>query len=231
MSENYINVIYFMVISIATWAFISDLGLSQPADKPVKSDEVYGVLPYIAPEVLRGKPYTKAADIYSFGIIMWEMNSGIPAFNNVPHDLYYDAEVQKQYEDLEVLGPDPSKRPTAEELYENFDGWHDQLLIFTNNVNSSISIDERIHLQLVNMNKPIIPNHPLSCYTSRKIDYSAKLNEILSQRELSSKTTINDIENNDEIIISSESLENCKISSSEIGPIQNLDNKEKESNE
>lgn len=58
------------------------------------------------------------------------------------------------------------------------------------------------------MNEPIIPNHPLSCYTSRKIDYSAKLNEILSQRELSSKITINDIENNDEIIISSESLGN-----------------------
>ncbi|CAB5363422.1 unnamed protein product [Rhizophagus irregularis] len=91
------------------------------------------------------------------------------------------------------------------------------------------TIDERIPSTIVN--EPIIPNHPLSCYTSRKIDYSAKLNEILSQRELSSKTTINDIENNDEIIISSESLENCKISSSEIGPIQNLDNKEKESNE
>uniref|UniRef100_U9T1I5 Protein kinase domain-containing protein n=1 Tax=Rhizophagus irregularis (strain DAOM 181602 / DAOM 197198 / MUCL 43194) TaxID=747089 RepID=U9T1I5_RHIID len=175
--------------------FISDLGLSQPADKPVKSDEVYGVLPYIVPEVLRGEPYTKAADIYSFGIIMWEMNSGIPAFNNVPHDLnlalnicqglrprtvkspeiYYDAEVQKQYEDLEVEyvklmkrcgGPDPSKRPTAEELYENFDGWHDQLLIFTNNVNI-ISIDERIPSTIVN--EPIIPNHYLVIQVEKSI--------------------------------------------------------------
>ena len=69
------------------YAYISDLGLSRPADKPtVKSNEIYGVLPYIAPEVLRGKPYTKAADIYSFGIIMWEMTSGIPAFNNISHD-------------------------------------------------------------------------------------------------------------------------------------------------
>ena len=68
-------------------AYVSDLGLSKPADKPtVKSNEIYGVLPYIAPEVLRGKPYTKAADIYSFGIIMWEMTSGIPAFNNIPHN-------------------------------------------------------------------------------------------------------------------------------------------------
>ncbi|GBC37997.2 kinase-like domain-containing protein [Rhizophagus irregularis DAOM 181602=DAOM 197198] len=185
--------------------FISDLGLSQPADKPVKSDEVYGVLPYIVPEVLRGEPYTKAADIYSFGLRPRTVKSP---------EIYYDAEVQKQYEDLEVEyvklmkrcgGPDPSKRPTAEELYENFDGWHDQLLIFTNNVNI-ISIDERIPSTIVN--EPIIPNHYLVI-----------------------QTTINDIENNEEIIISSESLENCKISSSEIGPIQNLDNKEKESNE
>jgi len=50
--------------------WISDLGLSKPADKPNKTNEVYGVLPYIAPEILLGNPYTKAADIYSFGIIM-----------------------------------------------------------------------------------------------------------------------------------------------------------------
>jgi hypothetical protein len=29
----------------------------------------------------------------------------------------------------------------------------------------------------------IIENHPLSCYTSRKFDYSTKLNEILMQNE------------------------------------------------
>jgi serine/threonine protein kinase len=68
-------------------ARISDLGLSRPVDKPTnKSNEIYGVLPYIAPEVLRGNPYTKAADIYSFCIIMCEMITGIPAFNNIPHD-------------------------------------------------------------------------------------------------------------------------------------------------
>src|SRR5581483_9431869 len=48
-------------------AYISDFGLSKPADQPTGSKEIYGVLPYIAPEVLRGKPYTKAADVYSFG--------------------------------------------------------------------------------------------------------------------------------------------------------------------
>ena len=54
---------------------VSDLGLCRPANQPNTNNDIYGVLPYMAPEVLRGKPYTKAADIYSFGIIMWEMTS------------------------------------------------------------------------------------------------------------------------------------------------------------
>ena len=118
-------------------AFISDFGLSKPADQPTESKEIYGVLPYIAPEVLRGKPYTKAADVYSFGIIMWEMTSGIPAFNNVPHDFNLSLKIceglrPKIIEDTEVeyaklmercWNSDPDKRPTAEELFEYFDNW------------------------------------------------------------------------------------------------------------
>ncbi|GBC06545.1 hypothetical protein RclHR1_00690035 [Rhizophagus clarus] len=48
---------------------ISDLGMCQPANKEqtVKEEGIYGVLPYVAPEVVRGRQYTKAADIYSFG--------------------------------------------------------------------------------------------------------------------------------------------------------------------
>jgi serine/threonine protein kinase len=141
-------------------AYISDLGLSRPVDKPNNSNEIYGILPYIAPEVLRGKPYTKAADIYSFGIIMWEMTSGIPAFNNVPHDfnlslnvcqglrpevieipkIFDDAKKQKIFEDIEseytrlmkrCWNSDPDKRPTAEELYENCSGWELDFSIYS----------------------------------------------------------------------------------------------------
>src|SRR5437868_4575040 len=38
--------------------FISDLGLCQPANKSVKKEGIYGVLPYMAPEVLCGHQYT-----------------------------------------------------------------------------------------------------------------------------------------------------------------------------
>src|SRR5436853_115819 len=63
---------------------ISDLGFCGPADKPSKS--IYGNLPYIAPEVINGKETTFASDIYSFGILMWEISSGQPPFNDHKHD-------------------------------------------------------------------------------------------------------------------------------------------------
>src|SRR5688572_26570152 len=45
---------------------ISDLGLCKPIEsfQLTKKDDIYGVLPFVAPEVLRGKPYTPASDIY-----------------------------------------------------------------------------------------------------------------------------------------------------------------------
>ena len=41
---------------------VGDFGLSQPADtsSSIKSSGICGVVPYIAPEIFRGKPYTPA---------------------------------------------------------------------------------------------------------------------------------------------------------------------------
>ena len=63
---------------------ISDLGFCGPADKPLNS--IYGNLPYIAPEVIAGKGTTLASDIYSIGMIMWEISSGQPPFINYEND-------------------------------------------------------------------------------------------------------------------------------------------------
>ncbi|RHZ86030.1 hypothetical protein Glove_57g39 [Diversispora epigaea] len=70
--------------------FISDFGLSKligaNPNNPEKKN-IFGVLPYIAPEVLSGeKEYTKAADVYSFGIIAYEMITGFPPYLDIPHD-------------------------------------------------------------------------------------------------------------------------------------------------
>lgn len=66
-----------------TWR-VSDLGFCGPADKPLKS--IYGNLPYIAPEVIVGKEYTFASDVYSIAMLMWEISSGQPPFINCEHN-------------------------------------------------------------------------------------------------------------------------------------------------
>ncbi|POG73958.1 kinase-like domain-containing protein [Rhizophagus irregularis DAOM 181602=DAOM 197198] len=66
--------------------YISDLGFCGPADKSSKS--IYGNLPYIAPEVINGKVYTFASDIYSIAILMWEISSGYSPFIDYKHDDY-----------------------------------------------------------------------------------------------------------------------------------------------
>ena len=76
-------------ILLHRYPFISDLGMCQPVnneESSVKKEGVYGVLPYMAPEVLRGFQYTKAADIYSFGIIMNELISEEIPYYDIPHD-------------------------------------------------------------------------------------------------------------------------------------------------
>src|SRR5260364_49004 len=75
-------------------AYIADLGLSITANIASKSnsDGIYGILPYIAPEVLNKHPYTKESDIYSFSIIMWEILYGKP----VPYEPKSDIEFQLQ---------------------------------------------------------------------------------------------------------------------------------------
>ncbi len=51
------------------------------------TDDIEGVLPYIAPEVLGKKPYTKQSEVYSLSMIMWELTSGKPPFTEYNHDI------------------------------------------------------------------------------------------------------------------------------------------------
>ena len=66
-------------------AYITDLGLSISFDEN-QDDHIYGVMPYLAPEVLKGEQYTQAADIYSFGIIMIEILTGRRPFDGYNFD-------------------------------------------------------------------------------------------------------------------------------------------------
>ena len=54
--------------------------------KNLQKNTIFGVLPYIAPEVIIGGEYTKAADVYSFAFVAYELITGIPPYHDVSHD-------------------------------------------------------------------------------------------------------------------------------------------------
>ncbi|RIB21099.1 kinase-like domain-containing protein [Gigaspora rosea] len=85
-------------------SYITDFGLCKPVSQDSSTEGIFGVIPYITPEVLYtgGKEYTQKSDIYSFGIIMPEIK----------------CEVLQLLSDLmnKCLDAKPQNRPTANEL-------------------------------------------------------------------------------------------------------------------
>ena len=73
--------------------YITDLGLCRPTNEVDKKNKVYGVLPYVAPEVLCSQPYTQASDVYSFGIIAYEILSGLPPYYDKKHDEFLGMQI------------------------------------------------------------------------------------------------------------------------------------------
>lgn len=76
-------------------AKIIDFGIAKPtgglgvetSDHPdrgfkTKTGIVIGTINYVAPEVARGEPATIASDIYSLGLIIWEMLNGVTPFKS-----------------------------------------------------------------------------------------------------------------------------------------------------
>ncbi|RHZ79158.1 hypothetical protein Glove_151g106 [Diversispora epigaea] len=86
---------YMMVISYAKHgslrnllndnSYITDFGLCKPVSEN-DPEKIYGVIPYMAPETLSRGEYTKASDIYSFGMVMLEVLTSYPPYYNVSHN-------------------------------------------------------------------------------------------------------------------------------------------------
>jgi serine/threonine protein kinase len=67
-------------------ACISDLELCRKIEDINKTSSIYGVMPYVAPEVMEGNHYTQVANIYSFGMIMYVIATGKQPFADCAHD-------------------------------------------------------------------------------------------------------------------------------------------------
>ncbi|RHZ73639.1 hypothetical protein Glove_230g80 [Diversispora epigaea] len=194
---------------------ITDFGLSKLIETNLNSSEkknIFGVLPYIAPEVLSGdeeytcrqnfddmynEKYTKAADVYSFGIIAYEIVTGFPPYPDIPHDKDLAMEICNGLR-LKIPFHTPklitriimrcwdarvTHRPTFEELEDEFDKYRTDYSYYylRGRKDSEIGIqikktEEFLENQESTNTTTTTPlnyqTHPQAIYTSRLLNYS-----------------------------------------------------------
>ncbi|POG59560.1 kinase-like domain-containing protein [Rhizophagus irregularis DAOM 181602=DAOM 197198] len=188
---------------------ISDLGLCQPVKSFLKKYDIYGVIPFMAPEILRGKSYTPASDIYSFSMIMWEITSGVPPFNNRAHEIQLSLSICKNGERPKIIenkpqcyvnlmkkcwNEDPLKRPSTKEVLKIIKKW----IISPDDeeVNNELksNIMEFINAPIGQYNNLVTQSHPKAYYTSRLLNFtSKKLNEIIESEDSQASIEANEM--------------------------------------
>jgi serine/threonine protein kinase len=176
-------------------AYIGDFGFCMPANENVKNS-IYGIIPYMAPEILRSKSHTQKSDVYSLGIIMNEIITIVPPFNDQQHDYYLAldiclglrpnirTEIPKSLNPLKELiekcwDANPENRPTSKEIYDIYSDFFNN---YTNKKqaeeelkNSSHKFNESINMAI---NSSItMETHSQAIYKSRNLDLPLNLPE------------------------------------------------------
>ncbi|EXX63864.1 Cdc15p [Rhizophagus irregularis DAOM 197198w] len=176
------------------YIFITDLGLCQPANEKPSQDEykkIYGVLPYVAPEVLRGKEYTQESEFYGFGIIAYEVCTGLPPYHNIAHNKLLtisicqglrpksDYKVPQLILDISKRCWDagPLKRPKANELCDMLVILRDELKNISCEISKQIKEADKINEKLTSSSLIYTgttlsyTTNPQAVYTSRFLDF------------------------------------------------------------
>ncbi len=123
-----------VIVSAAGAVKLTDLGIAGDVGGQVATQDhtrapkattaVYGTLPYVAPERLRGRPAGPPADVYAVGVVLYEMVAGRPPFEATSADALERAQ-EAGAPDLAAADPrigdacrgalavEPEDRPTA----------------------------------------------------------------------------------------------------------------------
>ncbi|RIB13256.1 kinase-like domain-containing protein [Gigaspora rosea] len=110
-----------------------DFGLSKDETSKTSNASVHGMQAYIDPQCLKSESYkrSKKSDIYSFGVILWEISSGRPPFQSlakIPYGIVIH--VSQGGREIPIEGTpssyiqlyekcwnyDPNQRPELEEI-------------------------------------------------------------------------------------------------------------------
>ncbi|GET51338.1 kinase-like domain-containing protein [Rhizophagus irregularis DAOM 181602=DAOM 197198] len=167
--------------------------MSNPLKIVIK--KIYKVLPYVAPEVLRGNESTHKSDIYGFGIIAYEICTGFPLYYDIAHDEFLAMKICKGLRPksnykipkfiFDIINQcwdaDPLKRPNADELtnlfYELFIKLHNSEVdsVIYRQVKEADEINKKssstFQSPLSSTSTLSYITHPQAVYTSRLLDF------------------------------------------------------------
>ncbi|EXX65440.1 kinase-like domain-containing protein [Rhizophagus irregularis DAOM 181602=DAOM 197198] len=114
----------FNRLFIIEWK-IRDLGLSQAVNNRSSNNEIYGVIPYIAPEIFKESKFSQKADIYGNLLrvvnllLMLNMIFILDVRLLMENDLKLQDDTPECYATLmkSCWDPDPKKRPSIKNIY------------------------------------------------------------------------------------------------------------------
>ena len=114
-----------------------DFGIAQ-SEQPLEltgSGTAIGTLPYMAPEQLTGSNATASADVFSLGVVLYEMLAGARPFNgSSPQEQLQEHSTPPRTLDappplatlvVAMLNPIPGERPSADQVGRTLRGWLD----------------------------------------------------------------------------------------------------------
>ncbi|KAD6453992.1 hypothetical protein E3N88_08698 [Mikania micrantha] len=184
-----------------------DFGLSAYIDEGKPSQEKVGTAFYVAPEVLKRKPYGLKIDIWSAGVILYILLTGVPPFYGENEMEIFEA-VKIAKPDMEshpwplisenaktlvkaMLSEDPTTRPTAAAVF-NYQWMKDNGVATENPVDTKFLVKMK-HIRAMNKFKKLALQ---------------KLTEMILEEEFKkTRTMFRNFHTNEQIVLSREELE------------------------
>ncbi len=154
-------------------AKITDFGISKIEANSSIRIEHFGRIAYMEPQILVNPnfPYKKPSDIYSYGVLMWEISSGYPPFkdkfnndNAIRNAIVYhkarEDTISNTPKDYEVLykkcwNQEPEQRPVIEKILKEFSKMNFKTSIDLNTETIDDCNEDSIIETIENYNNPI----------------------------------------------------------------------------
>ncbi|RIB20161.1 kinase-like domain-containing protein [Gigaspora rosea] len=176
-------------------AYTSSFSLSLPAQED--DPGLVGHPLYAAPEVLFGESFSKASDIFSFGVLMWQISSGQSLISEYGKSMnIYSLTIKIHsgmrptirkgtiscYSDLmkRCWDSDPTKRPSALKIYKILAYWKNNIAAFYES--DPVNYDEGKEISV-----PKSPVNPTELNESFS-DPTEEINEELFEHEIRKKS-------------------------------------------